>query len=151
MNALEILFFRFPLTLRKQVVALWNYYKRLLHCLTLSVSVIHKKWLFRITHRIWNWQARHQQNYMSSPLLLLNFLSWFSYIFVMLLILLDVWISIVYVRILLTHFTDQHTNALDRAARGRARCSSFCVERSDRSKGPVRPVAGVKSAMADER
>ena len=36
----------------------------------------------------------------------------------------------------------QHTNALDRAARERARCSSSCVERSDRSKGPVRPVAG---------
>jgi hypothetical protein len=31
----------------------------------------------------------------------------------------------------------QHTNALDRAARKRARCSSSCVERSDRSKGPV--------------
>ena len=36
-------------------------------------------------------------------------------------------------------------------ARGRARCSSSCVERSDRSKEPVRPVAGVKSATADER
>ena len=37
------------------------------------------------------------------------------------------------------------------AARGRARCSSSCVERSDRSKEPVRPVAGVKSATTDER
>jgi hypothetical protein len=36
----------------------------------------------------------------------------------------------------------QHTNALDRAVRERARCSSLCVERSDRSKGPVRPIAG---------
>jgi len=36
----------------------------------------------------------------------------------------------------------QHTNTLDRAARERARCSSLCVERSDRSKEPVRPVAG---------
>jgi len=36
----------------------------------------------------------------------------------------------------------QHTNALDRAAQERARCSSPCVERSDRSKEPVRPVAG---------
>ena len=36
----------------------------------------------------------------------------------------------------------QHTNALDRAARERARCSSPCVERSDRSnrsdRSPVR-------------
>src|SRR6185503_635637 len=34
----------------------------------------------------------------------------------------------------------QYTNALDRAVRERTRCSSPCVERSDRSKGPVRPV-----------
>ena len=40
-------------------------------------------------------------------------------------------------------FTDQHTNALGRAARGGAQCSSSYVERSDRSKGPVGPVAGV--------
>jgi len=36
----------------------------------------------------------------------------------------------------------QHTNALDRAAQERARCSSPYAERSDRSKEPVRPVAG---------
>ena len=36
----------------------------------------------------------------------------------------------------------QYTNALDRAARERAQCSSPCMERSDRSKEPVRPVAG---------
>ena len=36
----------------------------------------------------------------------------------------------------------QHTNALDRAARERARCSSLYVERSDRYEESVRPVAG---------
>ena len=38
-------------------------------------------------------------------------------------------------------FSGQHTNALDRAVRGGAPCSASCVERSDRSEGPVRPVA----------
>ena len=43
--------------------------------------------------------------------------------------------------LLLTTFTGQHTIALGRAARGEAPCSTSCVERSDRSGGPVRPVA----------
>ena len=38
----------------------------------------------------------------------------------------------------------QHMNALDRAVQERARCISPYVERSDRSKGPVRPVADEK-------
>ena len=38
-------------------------------------------------------------------------------------------------------FSDQHTNALDRAVRGEVPCSASCVERSNRSEGPVRPVA----------
>ena len=38
-------------------------------------------------------------------------------------------------------FSGQHTNALDRAVRGGAPCSASCMERSDRSEGPVRPVA----------
>jgi len=41
----------------------------------------------------------------------------------------------------LTPFTGQHTIALGRAARGGAPCSTSCVEWSDRSEGPVRPVA----------
>ena len=41
---------------------------------------------------------------------------------------------------MLTPFSSQHMNVLDRAARGGAPCSASCVERSDRSKGPVRPV-----------
>ena len=41
----------------------------------------------------------------------------------------------------LTPFTGQHKIALGRAARGGAPCSTSCVERSDRSEGPVRPVA----------
>jgi len=44
---------------------------------------------------------------------------------------------------MLTPFTDQYTNALGRGARGGARCSSSCIERSDRSPG--------ESAMTDER
>ena len=44
-------------------------------------------------------------------------------------------------RLVLTSFTDQHTNTLDRATRGEAHCSTSCVERSDRLSGPVRPVA----------
>jgi len=42
---------------------------------------------------------------------------------------------------LLTPFIDQHMNALDCATRGGAPCSASCVERSDRSEGPVKPVA----------
>ena len=44
----------------------------------------------------------------------------------------------------LAHDLGQHTNAHGRAARGGARCSASCVEQLDRSRGPVRPVAGVK-------
>ena len=42
---------------------------------------------------------------------------------------------------MLTPFTGQHMIALGRAARGGVPCSTSCVERSDRSDGPVRPVA----------
>jgi hypothetical protein len=38
-------------------------------------------------------------------------------------------------------FSGQHTNVLDHAAQGGAPCSTSCVERSDRSEEPVRPVA----------
>ena len=38
-------------------------------------------------------------------------------------------------------FSGQHTNALDGAVQRGAPCSTSCVERSDRSEGPVRPVA----------
>ena len=38
-------------------------------------------------------------------------------------------------------FSGQHTNALDRATRGGAPCSTSYAERSDRSEEPVRPVA----------
>ena len=37
-------------------------------------------------------------------------------------------------------FRDQHTNALERATRGGARCSAYCVDRSDLFLGAVRPV-----------
>ena len=43
--------------------------------------------------------------------------------------------------VLLTSFTGQYMIALDCAARSGAPCSVSCVERSDRSEGPVRPVA----------
>ena len=36
---------------------------------------------------------------------------------------------------------DQHTTHFEHAARGGARCSASCVDRSDRFKGAVRPVA----------
>ena len=42
---------------------------------------------------------------------------------------------------MLTPFSSQHMNVLDRAARGGAPCSASCVERSEWSEGPVRPVA----------
>ena len=41
---------------------------------------------------------------------------------------------------MLTPFSSQHMNVLDRTVRGGAPCSASCVERSDRSEGPVRPV-----------
>jgi len=37
-------------------------------------------------------------------------------------------------------FRDQHIDALEHAARGRARCSTSCVDRSDRLWRAVRPV-----------
>ena len=42
---------------------------------------------------------------------------------------------------MLTPFTGQHTIALGRATQGGAPCSTSRVERSDRSEGPVKPVA----------
>jgi len=42
---------------------------------------------------------------------------------------------------MLTFFSDQHTNALDRATREETPYSASCVERSDRSEESVRPVA----------
>ena len=46
------------------------------------------------------------------------------------------------IMLVLTPFTGQHTNTLDRAARGGgSRASGVSVERLDRSERPVRPVA----------